>query len=312
VAVAVPARIPALSDAGALLLLGGLAIFWTALRRLERGSLRTARWAIRWYYACAAFLVVGALIGMLIARGTPWSHGSLLGAHVALNLAGWLGTAIVGTLHTFYPSLTQSRLVHERLQGATFTAWTLGVSALAAGAAFDVGPVGALGWLLLTVAALLLSVNLAASWRSADRPLGFALAPRLVGAAQIFLVAGLFTALAMQLDEGLGATPAGRWRAALAVLLIAGWIGMTVAGSLLHLLSVLYRVRHLGAAMPRPRPRLDQAQTAVPALAIAALALSYAPGAEALRLPAAVLALVSAAPVAVRILLLATPRRAQA
>jgi hypothetical protein len=32
---------------------------------------------------------------MLLARGVSWPHGSLLGAHLALNIAGWLGTAIV-------------------------------------------------------------------------------------------------------------------------------------------------------------------------------------------------------------------------
>jgi hypothetical protein len=149
----------------------------------------------------------------------------------------------------------------------------------------------------------MLAVNIVASRRSAASALGLTLAPRLVGVAQAFLVAGLLTALVMQVDSGLGAVPAGRWRAALAVLLIAGWIGMTVAGALLHLLSVLNRVRRLDAAMPRPRPWLDRAQTAVPVLAIAALALSYAPGVEALRAPATVLALVSAAPLAARILL---------
>ena len=41
------------------------------------------------------------------ARGVSWSHGDLLGAHLALTLAGWLGLAIIGPLHTFFRSLTQ-------------------------------------------------------------------------------------------------------------------------------------------------------------------------------------------------------------
>ena len=41
------------------------------------------------------------------ARGVSWSHGDLLGAHLALTLAGWLGIAIIGPLHTFFRSLTQ-------------------------------------------------------------------------------------------------------------------------------------------------------------------------------------------------------------
>ena len=36
---------------------------------------------------------------------------------MALNLAGWFGAAIVGTLHTFYPSLTQTQLRLPTLAG---------------------------------------------------------------------------------------------------------------------------------------------------------------------------------------------------
>lgn len=303
VAASVPAGVPALADVGVALIVTGLALFWIALRRLERGSLQTARWAIRWYYACAAFLAAGAILGMLLARHTTWSHGSLLGAHLALNLGGWLGTAIVGTLHTFYPSLTHSRLAHERLQGPTFVAWCAGVAILSAGAAFDAPMLVAGGWLALTAGALMLAANIVASARAAEGPLG--LPARLVGAAQLFLVAGLALALAMLVSEGASATPAGDWRAALAVLLVGGWIGMTVAGSLLHLLTVLHRVRNLGARMPQPRARRDIALTASLSTALAALAISYAPGAQQLRSVAAVAALILIAPVAARILALA-------
>lgn len=311
VALAVPLGEPALSDAGALLVVVGLGIFWFALRGVERRSLQTARWAVRWYYACAVALAIGALIGALMARGAAWSHGSLLGAHLALNLAGWLGTAMIGTLHTFFPSLTQSRLIHERLQGPTFLAWVGGVSALAFGAAFDVAAITAVGWLAMTAAALMLAVNLVASWRRPEFGSDKALPARIVAAGQCFLIVGLCTALAMQVSEGLGAAPTGDWRSALAVLLLAGWLGMTVAGAMLHLLTVLNRVRQLGAAMPQSRPGLDTAQAVLPALAIASMALSYVSGLDGLRVPSALSALVFAAPVAGRILMLATRAAAQ-
>jgi hypothetical protein len=53
-------------------------------------------------------------LGVLLATRARWPWGSLLGAHMALNLAGWFGTAIVGTLHTFFPSLTQTHLRFAR------------------------------------------------------------------------------------------------------------------------------------------------------------------------------------------------------
>jgi hypothetical protein len=72
--------------------------------------------------------------------GVPWSAGSLLGAHMTLNLAGWFGTAIVGTLHTFFPSLTQTHLRFAALQRPTFAGWTLGTAALATGYGFAAAP----------------------------------------------------------------------------------------------------------------------------------------------------------------------------
>lgn len=301
--VAVPAGWTVAADVAGAMIACGLVLFGVTLRRLERGSLQTARWAVRWYYACAMALVLGALIGMLIARGTAWSHGSLLEAHLALNLAGWLGTAIVGTLHTFFPSLTQSTLRHPRLQGPTFYAWTAGVAALAAGGAFELVAVTVAGWLLLTLAAALLAANLLASARAAEGPLG--LAPRLVGLAQLFLVGGLLVALAMLVAEGPEATPSGAWRSVLATLLMAGWIGLTVAGSMLHLLSVLHRVRGLAGTMPAPRPARDRLQSAALAAAVAIFALTRISDLSGIRTAATMILLAAAAPVAWRILSLA-------
>ena len=276
VAVAVPTGVSGLADAGVALVCAGLALFLHALRSMQRKSLQRAPWAVRWYMTCAACLAFGALVGALLARGTPWSHGSLLGTHLALNIGGWLGTAIVGTLHTFFPSLTQTRLRHPWLQVPTFWLWLLGVALLAVGAAAGSQAVVALGWLGLTSAASCLSINLIASLRSADAAL--TLPARLIALAQCFLVAGLVLAFAATLRDGFGAAFVGNARAALASLLIAGWIGLTVTGALLHLFAVVGRVRRFALAMPAPRPQRDRALSAAAALAVAALALSHGGG----------------------------------
>jgi hypothetical protein len=108
------AAIHDLTIAGAGLLAVGLVAFIAGLHGLRRRSLQRAPWAIRWYEACATFLGVGVLAGILLATGARWTPGHLLGAHVAPNLAGWFGTAIVGTLHTSSPSLTETRLRSRR------------------------------------------------------------------------------------------------------------------------------------------------------------------------------------------------------
>ena len=125
----------------------------------------------------------------MVARGVAWPQGDLLAAHMALNLGGWFGAAIVGTLHTFYPSLTRTVLRHPRLQPWTFAAWTAGVTSLAAGYAWSADGVVVCGWLALTAAATMLSANLIASVRASPPPM--TLAARIVGLGQPFLVAGL-------------------------------------------------------------------------------------------------------------------------
>jgi nitrite reductase (NO-forming) len=302
VAVGEPTATVSLVDLGAVLIAVGLGLFAAAMRGMQRRSLQRARWAVRWYQACAACLGLGALIGVLLARATAWPAGSLLGAHLALNLGGWLGMAIVGTLHTFFPSLTQTRLRFPRLQGPTFAAWLIGVVLLACGAAFSLQPAIASGWFGLVLAAGLLTVNLAASLRAAPGPLS--LPARLIALAQAFLAAGLLFALAVTISKGGADALLGVQRNVLAVLLLGGWIGLTVCGALLHLLAVLARVRHFAHSMPGPAPMRDRTLTLAAGLSISALAISHAPNLDAIGRPATIMLLAVLALLGARVLAL--------
>jgi nitrite reductase (NO-forming) len=276
-AIAIPEHAAAATWIAVGMLLSGLALWGAAVAAMRRRSLRRSPWATRWYLSAAAFLGLGAVAGSLLARGIPWAHGDLLGAHMALNLAGWFGAAIVGTLHTFYPSLTQTQLRHPRLQGVAFAAWTGAVVALALGYGWAVDPLAIAGWLALCLGALALLVNIAACLLAAPRPLS--LAARVVGVAQPFLLAGLLVATVSALDDGPALALVGPARSAVGTLLVAGWIGLTVAGSLLHLLAVVVRVRGgFAARMPAPRPALDTAVAAAATAGIAAMALSQGAG----------------------------------
>jgi len=143
---------------------------------------------------------------------------------------------------------------------------------LALGAAIDSGALVAAGWLGALIAATLLSVNLAASLHGAPRPLS--LPARLLAAAHAFLPAGLLVAFVATVQTGTSGPFAGAARPALATLLVAGWIGLTVAGSLLHLLAVLGRVRDLRRPMPKPHPSRDLAIVLFAASAITLTALT--------------------------------------
>lgn len=270
VAVGVPTRTDAATIAGGMLLVVGLAAFSVGLRTLRRRSLQRAPWAVRWYQACATFLTIGVLVGILLATGADWPPGNLVGVHMALNLAGWFGTAIVGTLHTFFPSLTQTRLRFPALQRPTFGCWIAGTACLAVGYGSGVGVLVLLGWLALTVGAAMLWANLAASLRAT--PSVLALPARLIASAQACLVLALGLAFMFALAADAMAPTAGSQRAALAVLLLPGWLGLTVLGSLLHLLSVLVRVRDLTRPVPAPRPIRDRLLAALALTGVLSLA----------------------------------------
>jgi hypothetical protein len=232
--------------AGVALLIGTIVLYAVSLAGLRSRSLQRAPWASRWYSASVCCLIVGITIGTMMAIPVAWPHGSLLGAHLACNLAGWLGGAIVGTLHTFAPSLTQTRLRFPRLQLETFAGWYAGTLALALGYAFGFADLVIAGWLLLILAAGLLAVNLLASVHEAEH--GLSIPARLVISAQIFLPLGLGFGLVSALGHPL-APLVGKDRTVLAILLLAGWIGLTVAGSIMHLLSVVFHVRKLTRAV---------------------------------------------------------------
>lgn len=66
---------------------------------------------VRFYVAAAALLPVGALLGTLMARGAEErTHQQILVAHVALNLLGWLGLTVLGTLVTLWPTMLRTRI----------------------------------------------------------------------------------------------------------------------------------------------------------------------------------------------------------
>lgn len=276
VAAGVPTGVHAVTAAGAVLLLAGLVAFVIGLGSLRRRSLQRAPWALRWYQACAGFLGAGVLAGVLLAAGVSWTAGSLLGAHMTLNLAGWFGTAIVGTLHTFFPSLTQTQLRFPRLQRHTFACWTLGTAALAAGYGLAAEPLVLAGWTGLAAAAALLCANLLASLRASRVVLS--LPARLLAVAQACLVVALALALVNALGSSVTAPPFGAARTAIAVLLLPGWLGLTVLGSLLHLLAVLARVRDFTQPLPSGKPRRDRSLVTVAVIGIAGVAIARGHG----------------------------------
>lgn len=92
-----------------------------ALLRQLRAAL-PARFAmtVRYYVAAAAMLPVGALLGALMSHGVDErTHERLLVAHVAVNLLGWLGLTVLGTLVTLWPTMLRTRIAPGAERAAT-------------------------------------------------------------------------------------------------------------------------------------------------------------------------------------------------
>ena len=127
------------------------AVGWhgVALARQVRRSLPGRfRSTVRYYLAAAALLPVGAALGTLLARGLadPWDDRATL-AHAVVNVLGWMGLTVVGTLVTLWPTMLRTRVDDraERSARRALPVLVAGVLVAAAGALVGLRPVVVLG-----------------------------------------------------------------------------------------------------------------------------------------------------------------------
>lgn len=100
--------------AGVALLSAAITAHLAALIRLLRAAL-PSRFAVtvHAYVAAAAMLLPGIALGVLLSREAwdPVVEQRLLLAHASINLLGWVGLPILGTLVTLWPTMLRTRLV---------------------------------------------------------------------------------------------------------------------------------------------------------------------------------------------------------
>ena len=214
-----------------------------------------ARFAVtvHYYVAASCCLPAGAFLGATLAHGLPDAlYEQVAFTHASINLLGWMGLTIVGTLVTLWPTMLRTRIAEgsERAARRAFPVLVFAIVVTAGGALAGLQLVAALGiigylgglaivagpfistargkppssyptlsilasliWLVGSLVALAIGVATAASWEVAgDRLDGLSL----------FLVAGfgaqvLLGALSYLVPVVLGGGPA-RVRAAVAVL----------------------------------------------------------------------------------------------
>ncbi|MGN0065091.1 MAG: multicopper oxidase domain-containing protein [Nocardioides sp.] len=284
-----------LSDTWPLTLVGAAAVAgavlwhaWTLVGMLRRALPARFASTVHYYVAAACLLPVGAVLGTLLARGPgdPW-HLRLVVAHAALNLLGWVGLTIVGTLVTLWPTMLRTRMTDgaERWAARALPVLVGSVLVTAVGSLVGLRPVMVIG-LLCYLTGLGLT-----SWALVDaarRRLPTTFAPLSVAAGVLWWF-GCLVALAWRIATAgswAGVETAFGW---LTPYLAAGFVAQVLLGALAHLVPVA-----LGGG-PRPvraaTAELDRGAPLRVALANAGLLLCVVPVPSLVRVLASLLVL---------------------
>jgi len=119
---------------------------------------------IRYYITSAAILPIGAALGAWLAHDD--SATNLVLSHAILNVLGWIGLTVAGTLVTLWPTILRTRADEHAAVGAARALPVLAVAVLvaAAGAAAELLPVLAVGLAGYVVGLSIIAVSL---WRAA-------------------------------------------------------------------------------------------------------------------------------------------------
>jgi nitrite reductase (NO-forming) len=224
------------ADLWPLTLAGGTAVVvaavWHAvglLRRMRRALPSRFGATVRYYVAAGGILPIGVTLGVVMARGDlgDGAQARFVVAHAVLNLLGWVGLTVLGTLVTLLPTMLRTRMTEgsEVMARRALPGLVVAVAVAAGGAlagSLAVAALGVLGyvagvvavcvphlqevrrkpptgfatasviagllWLVLSLLALAVGLVTAESWEEAAERAGWLTAPLLVGfAAQVLL-----------------------------------------------------------------------------------------------------------------------------
>lgn len=265
------------------------------LLRIRRALPSRFASTLRYYLAACALLPFGAAAGALLALpgmdDAADLHPRLLLAHESINVLGWVGLSVLGTLVTLLPTMLRTRADDSAEPTARRALWVLlaGVAAAAGGALAGSRPVAAAGVLAYLAGVVISAVPLARAVRSKP-PVTFA---PLSALASLLWLVGALVRLAWL------CVTAPDWQSlhvALADLtpaLAAGFAAQVLLGALSYLLPVVFGG---GPSVVRRRTEmLDAAAWLRVVLADGALALYLLPVPSTVRVAAAVAGLVALA-----------------
>jgi nitrite reductase (NO-forming) len=199
-----------------------------------------ARFAVtvRYYVAASCCLPVGAVLGAALARGMPDRiHEQVTFAHAAINVLGWMGLTIVGTLVTLWPTMLRTRLAEgsELAARRAFPVLVLAVVVTAGGALSGLQLVAAFG----TVGYLIGLAMVAGPFISTARGKSPASYPTWSILASLIWLAGILVVLAIGVATAPSWDVAGDRLGRLALFLVAGFAAQVLLGALSYLVPVV-------------------------------------------------------------------------
>ncbi len=216
------------------------AVIWHGFRLV--GSLRRAlpsrfSTVVRFYVTAAVFLPIGATLGVFLAKGlpSPW-HEQILLAHVSINVLGWVGLTVAGTVVTLWPTMLRTKLGEgsEIALRRALPIMAVGVGGTAIASSFGLWPLAAL-MLAAYVLGLALLLRPLVEVARRRRPHGFPAWS--VAAGLTWLVGGLIAWVAM-LALGGDAEQIHHRFGALVPYLATGFAAQVLIGALGHLIPM--------------------------------------------------------------------------
>ena len=149
---------------------------------------------IRFYITAALMLPLGAAFGAMIAypnlKGTL--HAQFLLAHEVVNVLGFVGITVVGTLVTFWPTMLRTKMVDKALTHSLRALYLMcgGLALTLAGSMFGMRPLAAAGLVVYLIALLIVAWVMVRTLRT-KRPTEYP--PMSVGMGFLWLIVGVAT-----------------------------------------------------------------------------------------------------------------------
>ncbi|MEV0590745.1 multicopper oxidase domain-containing protein [Nonomuraea cavernae] len=200
---------------------------------------------VGWYVAAAGALVAGGVLGGLLAAqpGGGALHERAQAAHAQLNLLGWVGLTVLGTLFTLWPTVLRTRISELTRRWSRAALW-LSVAGLAVTVA---GLLPGLRWVAvagLVTYAVAVAVALAPPVETLRRRRPHTAASWTLAAGVVWFEVALVAEVVVVATRPVVRVAAGL--EPLLPLILAGFAGQVLIGSLTHLLPAV-----LGGGPPR-------------------------------------------------------------